>query len=151
MLADALDVGEACSDGTAAIDRAGALHLDTFDATGPQAARALERIGRLDVRLPNRGPGFGGACPLPMDGCALVLLPGPDAPPISRHRILDAAARVVAAGFPPTPPMPVSGLCSGLLVLRRLGRIVLCSFDDGGSRMASWPLHPSVLQREADG
>jgi hypothetical protein len=149
-LADALAVGDACPDGTAAIDHAGALHLETFDAAGPQAAHPLGPIGCLDVRLPNRGPGFGGICPLPADGSALLLSPGPGVPPISGHRILDAAALATAAGFPPPIPTPVPGLCIGLLVMRRLGRIVLRPLDDGAFRISSWPLHPSVPRLEED-
>lgn len=149
-IAQALEVAECCPDGRAALDRDGALHLATLDADGPQAARLLRRVGRVDVRLPNRGPGFGGACPMPRDGRALLLLPGPDAPALSGHRVLAFAARATAAGFPPTEPSAIQGLRTGLLVLRREGRVCLLPIEDGDLRIASWPLHPSARQREAE-
>ncbi len=87
-IADALETAACCRDGRATLDRDGALHLATLDAGGPQAARLPGRVSRVDVRLPNRGLGFGEACPRPPDGRALLLLPGQNAPALSGHRVL---------------------------------------------------------------
>ena len=147
-IADILEIAECCPDGHTALDHNGTLHLVTLDADGPQAARPLGRFARFDVRLPNRGPGFGGVCLMPRDGHALLLLPGDDAPAPSGHRILAFAVRAIAAGFPPTEPTKIQGLRTGLLVLRRENRICLLPIEDSDLRIASWPLHSSVRQRE---
>jgi len=146
----ALATAETCADGAAALAADGTLHLQTRHGDGPQAARLLGRIGRIDVRLPSRGPGFGGACPMPRDGEALLLLPDDDRPSLSAHRVLDAATRATAAGFPAPVPRPTAALCTGLLVLRREGRVALLPLDDQGLRISSWPLHSSVPRREGE-
>lgn len=143
-VAHVLATAETCPDGAAALAEDGTLHLQTRQDDGPQTARLLGRVGRVDVRLPFRGPGFGGACPMPRDGEALLLLPEEGAPAFSGHRVLDAAARATAAGFPDPLPRPMATLRTGLLVLRRTGRVCLLPLDDQGLRISSWPLHSSV-------
>ena len=139
-----LATAETCADGAAALAADGTLHLQTRYRDGPQAARLLRRVGRIDVRLPSRGPGFGGACPMPRDSEALLLLPDDDGPSLSAHRVLDAGTRATAAGFPAPVPRPIATLRTGLLVLRREGRVALLPLDDKGLRISSWPLHSSV-------
>lgn len=149
-VAESLATAETCADGAAALAADGTLHLQTRHGDGPQAARLLGRVGRTDVRLPSRGPGFGGACPMPRDGEALLLLPDDDAPALSGHRVLDAAARATAAGFPAPVPRPTATLRTGLLVLRRDGRVALLPIEEQGLRISSWPLHSSVPRREQE-
>jgi len=58
-------------------------------------------------------------------------------PPYPRITSLDAATRATAANFPASASRPTAPLRTGLLVLRREGRVALLPLDDQGLRIPS--------------